>query len=206
MLSRDELVKVILANFNLFFHEDPVPQHTSIVIGALYYKELMETENVRRFQGVARMDKPCFLRLLHLLKTEGLLKETQMVCCGDKLMIFLQALVGHSVRHIAERWQHSAATISACIKAVRESLMRLKDKLFIKPSGTVVPERIRESGKFFPYFEACIGALDGSYIPAVVPAEIERVTSARMSSLLSTWTGPFLTSWLGGKGEPAMDR
>lgn len=171
MLEKEDLLKVLLANYDLLFRPDPVPQHTSVRTGAMYFKELMETNNVRRFQNVGRMDRPCFQRLLHLLKSEGGLKETRGLCCGEKLMIFIHALVGSSVRQLAETWQHSYSTISSVIHAVSKSMISLKDKLFIKPSDTVIPDRIRESGKYSPYFNECIGALDGSYVPAVAPID-----------------------------------
>ncbi|XP_073049526.1 uncharacterized protein [Primulina eburnea] len=37
----------------------------------------------------------------------------------------------------------------------------------VKP-GSVVPEKIRESTRFYPYFKNCIGAIDGTHIPATV--------------------------------------
>lgn len=38
----------------------------------------------------------------------------------------------------------------------------------VKP-GSSTPEKIRESTRFFPYFKDCIGAIDGTHIPAMVP-------------------------------------
>ncbi|XP_062013206.1 uncharacterized protein LOC133729658 [Rosa rugosa] len=37
----------------------------------------------------------------------------------------------------------------------------------IKP-GSAVPSKIRESTRFYPYFKDCIGAIDGTHIPAMV--------------------------------------
>lgn len=34
----------------------------------------------------------------------------------------------------------------------------------ILPGGTSIPPQIREEGKFFPYFQDCLGALDGAHI------------------------------------------
>ncbi|XP_024190319.1 uncharacterized protein LOC112194302 [Rosa chinensis] len=36
----------------------------------------------------------------------------------------------------------------------------------VKPGG--VPSKIRESTRFYPYFKDCIGAIDGTHIPAMV--------------------------------------
>ncbi|KAF3446004.1 hypothetical protein FNV43_RR11182 [Rhamnella rubrinervis] len=35
-------------------------------------------------------------------------------------------------------------------------------------SGSTVPQSIRESIKFYPYFKSCIGAIDGTHIPVMV--------------------------------------
>ncbi|KAL5776390.1 hypothetical protein ACOSP7_009316 [Xanthoceras sorbifolium] len=37
----------------------------------------------------------------------------------------------------------------------------------VKPEVTV-QERIRESTRFYPYFKDCIGAIDGTHIPAMI--------------------------------------
>nr|GLL33611.1 uncharacterized protein LOC109154905 [Ipomoea trifida] len=39
--------------------------------------------------------------------------------------------------------------------------------MMVKPSFTV-PTRIRESTRFYPYFKDCVGAIDGTHIPAMV--------------------------------------
>jgi hypothetical protein len=42
---------------------------------------------------------------------------------------------------------------------------------FVKPPSLQTPPQIRKIRKFFPYFENCIGALDGTHIAAKVPME-----------------------------------
>nr|KYP43360.1 hypothetical protein KK1_035207 [Cajanus cajan] len=34
--------------------------------------------------------------------------------------------------------------------------------------GSTVPAKIRESTRFLPFFKDCIGAIDGTHIPAIV--------------------------------------
>lgn len=45
----------------------PIRQHDSILTGDLYFKEIMNNQNARRFSEVARMDKATFTLLLDLL-------------------------------------------------------------------------------------------------------------------------------------------
>ncbi|XP_075475462.1 uncharacterized protein LOC142506177 [Primulina tabacum] len=39
--------------------------------------------------------------------------------------------------------------------------------MMVKP-GSGVPEKIRESTRFYPYFKDCTGAIDVTHIPAIV--------------------------------------
>ncbi len=86
-------------------------------------------------------------------------------------MIFVHILVGHSVRATAERWQHSLSTISLVIHEVCGCFMQVREHLYIKPLQNTIPARIQTDPKYSPYFNNCIGALDGSRIPAYVPLE-----------------------------------
>jgi DDE superfamily endonuclease len=152
--------------------EGPIPQHDSILTGQLYYEELMTTRNPNRFINVARMDRPTFLSLIDLLTTEGGLKNSMFISSGEKLLIFIHNLVGFSNRQIAERWQHSGSTISLVIHEVTESILACKQHLFKEPKeGDPVQDYIAANDKFRPYFENCIGALDGTHITAIVPIE-----------------------------------
>ena len=71
-----------------------------------YYEEVMTTRNSSRFLDVTRMTKETFCKLKVLLMAEEL-KGSKKLCAGEKMMIFLQVLKGHSIRNIAERLQHS---------------------------------------------------------------------------------------------------
>jgi hypothetical protein len=72
----------------------------------------------------------------------------------------------------AERWQHSGSTISLIVHEVAECLKDYKEILFVKPKpgDPVQPENLNNPLRS-PFFADCIGALDGTQIPAIVPAE-----------------------------------
>ena len=80
-----------------------MPQHTSILTGQLYYNEIIEHDNVAYFRKVARMkmEKESFLQLWDLLEREEGLKRLFKICAGQKMMIFIHILVGHSNRQKA---------------------------------------------------------------------------------------------------------
>ena len=89
-------------------------------------------------------------------------------------MIFLHVLRGFTNRVIAERWQHSGSTVSDAVHEVSRCLDNIKHRIY-KPAiaGDPIPTQIANNGKFTPYFDDCIGALDGTHIPAVIPVDLQ---------------------------------
>jgi hypothetical protein len=151
-------------NFNRL---NPIPMHTSILTGKIYYNELL-VSHPDVFRTVARMDHETFFRLNNFLKLNGELNDSKLICSGEKILILIHVLAGHSIRQTAHRWQHSLSTISVTVHEVANCFMKLKNVLFIAPKVDQVSVEILNRHQRFPYFQNCIGALDGSHIPAVV--------------------------------------
>ena len=159
-----------------------VIKHDSILTGAEYYRELMETNSEERFHEIARMDRPSFLALVDLLKENGGLTTSQgrcylqdkiiEICPGERLMIFISILVGFANRTAQERWQHSGSTISTTIHDVAHSILRCKDYFIRTPreDDPTHAARIMNDPKYIEFI-GCLGALDGSHVPAVVSSE-----------------------------------
>lgn len=117
------LVLIAIVLFGVLHgRRQPVPQHNSVLTGDLYYKEIMATVNANRYLQVARMDKETFILLKDLLMVVGGLQNSMYICAGQKLMILLYVMRGHTNRETAERWQHSGATISAVVHEVNDCL------------------------------------------------------------------------------------
>ena len=155
---------------------EPIPQHNSLFTGQMYYDELMNTDNPSRFLTATRMDKPTFIAFVGFLCEHGGLENSMFVCSGQKLMIFLHTLTNFSNRQTAERFQHSGSTISAIIHEVADSILKCRSLIFqpVK-ANSPIPLQISQNPKFSPFFRDCIGALDGSHIPAVVAVEEQGV-------------------------------
>ena len=84
-----------------------IPNHNLLLTGEIYLQELLTTESEARFRSVARMDKPTFFRLLRFLSQHTDFDNFRTICGGEKLLFFIEMLVGHSVRQVAERWLQS---------------------------------------------------------------------------------------------------
>jgi hypothetical protein len=162
-----------LAAYYLFFvRQDPVPCYTSILTGELHFNELMATPHMPRFRSAVRMDKETFARLLSLPSgPRGRLRSTKNICLGEKVMSCMSLLCGCSNRMLAERWQHSPLTISAVIHEVLGIVTsNAVTKFFmVKYNTREVQPQILQNKKFSPFFDNCIGAIDGTHIPVVAP-------------------------------------
>ena len=152
-------------------------QHDSILTGDGYYNELIGGHE-ETFRDAARMDKPTFGKLVNLLVQKGKLKATQgycylqekyvQICVAQKILIFIYILCGHSQRDTAHRFQHSLSTTSTIIHDVADCILECKDEFIRTPrANDITHDRIAKDPKF-KEFEGCLGALDGSHVPAIV--------------------------------------
>ncbi len=81
--------------------------------------------------------------------------------------------IGTSYRDTTERYQHSTSTISSILhEVVRECILSYLTKSFFPKPSEQIDEKILENPVYFPWFQNCIKALDGSHIPATVPSNV----------------------------------
>jgi len=161
------LIPILLRQIRTRIPHEPSPASTSILTGRMYVEEsLAGNQNI--FRTVARMDKQSFARLVILLRSAGL-QDTPHISVEEKILVHIQVCVGLSNRQIAHRFQHSGQT---GFKIVREILvvMRYINQVFmvVPDENTPTSSVISDNPKFAAFFGNCIGALDGTMIPAVV--------------------------------------
>eukprot|EP00256_Glycine_max_P039427 XP_006588268.1 protein ALP1-like [Glycine max] len=87
---------------------------------------------------------------------------------NDDPAIFRQ-IVGQNTRYcvIRNTFGRSQFATSENFHKILKALNSLAPDLMVRPDSTV-PAKIRESTRFYPYFKDCIGAIDGTHIPASV--------------------------------------
>lgn len=75
-------------------------------------------------------------------------------------------ICAHNVRYrvVQENFQHSRDTISLVFYKVLDAMQSLYTAFVLPPETEEVPEKILENPKFSPYFDDCVGALDGSHV------------------------------------------
>ncbi|XP_042477648.1 protein ALP1-like [Macadamia integrifolia] len=121
-------------------------------------------------RNMIRMSRKAFFNLCQVMRAKGLLYDTINVQVEEQVVIFLYA-IGHNVKNrvLLHLFGHSGETISRYFNLVLGAVLKLYPVL-LKPPSTITHERIAGNYKsFYPYFKDCIGAIDGSHIPAWVP-------------------------------------
>lgn len=123
------------------------------------------------FREMFRMDKHVFHKLCDILRHRGMLRDTAGVMIEEQLGIFLN-IIGHNERNrvIQERFQHSGETISRHFNNVLKAIKSLSRE-FLQPPPLLTPAEITVNQRFYPYFQDCIGVIDGMHIPSHVPAK-----------------------------------
>ena len=164
---------LLLVHELVTMEEERTPYHDSSRTGNDLYKELTQTRSEQRFLDFTRMTRFTFSSLLQLLLDEGGLTPSSTcgvkITGGEKVMMLIQALKGHSVRVIAEMFQHSISTVSFAIRAATKAMLKVKARLYTPPlEGEATHHKISSSVKFSPYFDDCVGAIDGTHL-SVLP-------------------------------------
>lgn len=138
--------------------------HTSILTGDKYVKEVLEGHELRCKRDF-RMEKYVFHNLVNCFRDRKLLRDSQLITVEEQVGIFLYALSANaSNRTLQGRLQHSGQTISVRFNQVLEKIMAISGRLIQLPPINV-PQKVSSNPKFMPYFQDCIGAIDGTHVP-----------------------------------------
>lgn len=167
----------------------PVPYNTSSETGAKYVSDTINKHtNYHKVHDRCRMSRKAFLKLSRYMREKHLLEDTATVSVEEQLMIFIHIVKGPAITKDAVHcFQHSSQTINKYFHLVLAALIGLFGDVVTMPSSdTPLHRRISRDPKFFPYFENCLGAIDGTIIRSAVPEE---------SSV----------NYIGRKGKPAQN-
>ncbi|KAL0342715.1 UNVERIFIED_CONTAM: hypothetical protein Scaly_1934100 [Sesamum calycinum] len=154
------------------FGKEKVPRNTSALQGEGWVAEIMATPHTGRFYDNIRMTKPCFYALIDALTSRGLLPhgQTSRVSSIEEVALFMQTVGMHKrQRDSMERFQHSLETINRRFHRVLSALCAIAPKLITRPNFTDTHSRVVSNIDFYPYFKDCVGAMDGTLVPAWVP-------------------------------------
>jgi hypothetical protein len=117
------------------------------------------------------MERPTFFKLRRELRAYGL-EGSKNVSIEEKILMFLFILSGQSNAVTQERFQHSGETVSRIFKEVTYAIIKMESD-YIKLPLAQTPHNILEDRIYYPYFQNCLGALDGTHLRTIVPAGIQ---------------------------------
>ncbi|WVZ71713.1 hypothetical protein U9M48_020265 [Paspalum notatum var. saurae] len=136
---------------------------------------------------VAFLMEPSVLRAIAtFLREERLLRDTRGVTVEEKLGIFLFMLSHNtSYEDLQHEFKHSGETIHRHIQSVFSVIPALLYR-FVKPTtGIETHWKISTDEKFFPYFQNCLGAIDGAHVPITISAEKQQAPYRNRKGTLS---------------------
>ncbi|KAJ3698464.1 hypothetical protein LUZ61_002169 [Rhynchospora tenuis] len=122
-------------------------------------------------RNVIRMGPDAFRRLCAILRGTYRLRDNQYSCVEEQVAKFLHVL-SHNTRNRLLRFYfgRSLGTISCHFHRVLRAIVSLEDRFLVQPSDDCeVPKEILLKRRFNPYFEKCVGAIDGTHIRVKVP-------------------------------------
>ncbi|KAL6906159.1 hypothetical protein ACP4OV_003760 [Aristida adscensionis] len=128
-----------------------------------------------------RLKRAPFFQLCEVLRERSLLRDTIHVCIEEQVAMFLNT-VGHNLRNsiVGTNFTRSGETVSRYFRLVLHAIGELRNEL-IRPPSLETPTKIAGSPRFFPYFQNCIGAIDGTHIRASVSKMMESAFRDRKS-------------------------
>ena len=132
--------------------QHPLSRRPKTSIGYDYVHRILNEEPTN-FRQVYRMYPDVFLKLCNIIREKTLLQDTRFICIEEMLATFLLT-VGQNSRYclISKTFERSHFTTSQNFNKVLRALNTIAVDLMAKPE-VAVPEKIRESTRFYPYFK-----------------------------------------------------
>ncbi|KAL5578857.1 hypothetical protein UlMin_011299 [Ulmus minor] len=162
-----------------------LPMHTSIRTGHEYMLELLNQHPDRMFNKI-RMYRPCFEMLIQVLRQQTALQNSRYLTLEEQVMIFVYVISQKATNRMAmEDWQHSGSTISVVFTRICKAIASLSQTFITAPNFAAIPDEIRWNPKYYPYFQNCVGAIDGTHIAAHAPADVANNFRGRKSTVTS---------------------
>ncbi|WVZ77855.1 hypothetical protein U9M48_025668, partial [Paspalum notatum var. saurae] len=110
--------------------------------------------------NLLRMSKHVFFKLCSKFRSMDALRDTWHCTVEEQVAMFLQT-VGHKKKNRDIKFHFTWSVLYAIGQLGLEML---------RHRSMDVPAKIRNNQRFYPFFEDCIGAIDGTHIPCKVPA------------------------------------
>ncbi|KAL6851859.1 hypothetical protein ACP4OV_020044 [Aristida adscensionis] len=164
----DELFFVLIPALLSGIQEEKRLVHNSFLPGRIKVKEILEGhEKWCRFEF--RIEPEIFRATSNFLRRENLLRDTRGVAVEEQLGMFMYMLSHNgSTEMICKAFQHSGETVHRKITEVFDIIPALTLRFVRLPSSNHTHAKIATDPRFMPFFQNCIGAIDGTHIPITI--------------------------------------
>ena len=145
-------------------------ENDSQMTGHAFTLELLE-RNPHQCHELLRMSRESFLRLCCHFRVNYALKDSKHVSVEEKMAMFLM-IIGHNQRYviIKRRFQHSKQTIHKFFHEVLHKMMLFAKDIIVPTSFNPNPNIPGHNKRLRRVFKGAVGALDGTLVHAIVPA------------------------------------
>ncbi|XP_077219645.1 uncharacterized protein LOC143853801 [Tasmannia lanceolata] len=148
------------------------PYESGYLTGRTFVRRITNAED--HCIALLRMDVRCFRTFVALLRNTTLLEDTIHCTVEEQVMIFL-SVISHNERNRTVRatTRRSGTTVSKYFNKVLDAVLILHYMFIARPSRET-PRAILDNPNSMPYFKDCLGAIDGTHIPAKVSQDIQK--------------------------------
>ncbi|KAM3221710.1 hypothetical protein P3L10_020980 [Capsicum annuum] len=119
-----------------------------------------------------RISRDAYVRLCQHFRQNGWLTDSKHISVEEKIAMFL-TIIGHNERYavIKRRFQHSSQTVHKYFHEVLEAMMKFaKEMMTLTTFDSNMDILGAHNKRLRRIFKGAIGALDGTLVHAVVPA------------------------------------
>ncbi|XP_050257153.1 uncharacterized protein LOC126702493 [Quercus robur] len=188
-------------------HYDKQPMRASALTGKAYMDKATEGNAMNCYE-MFRMTPELLLHLVDELAQHGYLRDGRGEVNVTQAVAMLLYVLGHNTRFrcVADRFQHSTETMCRHFRKALRTVHHYAKHL-IKPDQNVtgLPKHLQVN-KYWPWFERCIGAIDGTHVSARPPKNETQAHRDRKSHITTnvlcvcvTWTCSSHLSMVGGR-------
>ncbi|WVZ77204.1 hypothetical protein U9M48_025098 [Paspalum notatum var. saurae] len=143
-------------------------QTSTLIRDAEWICKVLEDDRGQGYDKL-RVEPRILLEFSHYLRSNNLLRNTRGVSVEEQIGMFIYMLSRNaSFQKLSDRFKHSTETIHRHIKACFDAVTAVTGE-FVKPPSTQAHWKISSDPRYGPYFENCIGAIDGIHVPMTIP-------------------------------------